>query len=54
MAAAGSGCRRERRTLMTNEVLQTIKSRRTVRAYRPDAVPEELLQAVLELIGELL
>jgi len=25
---------------MTNEVLQTIKSRRTVRAYRPDAVPE--------------
>lgn len=33
---------------MTNEVLQTIKSRRTVRAYRPDAVPEELLQAVLE------
>ena len=39
---------------MTNEVLQTIKSRRTVRAYRPDAVPEELLQAVLKAEQSLL
>ena len=33
---------------MTNEVLNTIKTRRSVRAYKSDAVPEELLNAVLE------
>lgn len=33
---------------MTNEVLDTIRMRRSVRAYKPDAVPEELLNAVLE------
>lgn len=33
---------------MTNEVLENIKTRRSVRAYKPDAVPEELLNAVLE------
>lgn len=33
---------------MTNEVLNTIKMRRSVRAYKPDAVPEALLHAVLE------
>lgn len=33
---------------MTNEVLETIKKRRSVRAYKPDAVPQELLDAVLE------
>ena len=33
---------------MENEVLKTILTRRSVRAYKPDAVPEELLQAVLE------
>ena len=30
---------------MTNEVLNTIKARRSIRAYKPDAVPEELLNA---------
>ena len=33
---------------MTNEVLNTIKARRSIRAYKPDAVPEELLNEVLE------
>ena len=33
---------------MTNEVLNAIKMRRSVRAYKPDAVPEALLHAVLE------
>ncbi len=33
---------------MSNEVLNTIKARRAVRAYKPDAVPTELLDAVLE------
>lgn len=33
---------------MTNEVLETIKKRRSVRVYKPDAVPQELLDAVLE------
>lgn len=33
---------------MSNEVLNTIKARRSVRAYKPDAVPTELLDAVLE------
>ena len=33
---------------MTNEVLKTIKSRRSVRAYKADAVPPELLRAVCE------
>ena len=33
---------------MSNEVLNTIKARRAVRAYKPDAVPTQLLDAVLE------
>ncbi len=33
---------------MTNEVLNTIKTRRSIRAYKPDAVPATLLDAVLE------
>ena len=33
---------------MTNEVLNLIRTRRSVRAYKPDAVPAELLTAVLE------
>lgn len=33
---------------MTNEVLTTIKTRRSIRAYRPDTVPEALLDEVLE------
>ncbi len=33
---------------MTNEVLQTIKLRRSVRAFKPDTVPQELLDAVLD------
>ena len=33
---------------MSNEVLNTIKARRAIRAYKPDAVPAELLDAVLE------
>lgn len=33
---------------MINEVLNTIKTRRSIRAYKPDAVPATLLDAVLE------
>ena len=33
---------------MSNEVLNTIKARRSVRTYKSDAVPAELLDAVLE------
>ena len=33
---------------MLNEVLNTIKARRAVRAYKPDAIRTELLDAVLE------
>ncbi len=33
---------------MTNEVLEIIKKRRSVRFYKQEAVPEELLDAVLE------
>ncbi len=33
---------------MSNEVLNTIKTRRSVRAFKPEAVPTELLDAVLE------
>ncbi len=33
---------------MTNAVLNSIKERRSVRAYKPDTVPTELLDAVLE------
>lgn len=33
---------------MTNEVLKLIQTRRSVRAYKPDAVPEKMLNAVLE------
>lgn len=33
---------------MEREVLQNIKTRRSVRAYKADAVPEELLDKVLE------
>ncbi len=33
---------------MTNEVLQTIKLRRSVRTFKHDTVPQDLLDAVLE------
>lgn len=33
---------------MTNEVLKTIRSRRNVRAYKKDAVPQELLGKICE------
>ena len=33
---------------MQNEVLNVIKARRSVRAYKPDPVPEEYLDAILE------
>lgn len=33
---------------MTNEVLKTIRSRRSVRAYKKDAVPQELLGEICE------
>ena len=33
---------------MTNEVLKTIRSRRSVRAYKKDAVPQELLREICE------
>ena len=33
---------------MINEVLDTIKTRRSVRSYKSDAVPSELLDAILE------
>lgn len=33
---------------MENQVLSAIKTRRSIRAFRPDAVPEALLDAVLE------
>lgn len=31
-----------------NQVIQAIKTRRSVRAYKEDAVPEDMLNAVLE------
>lgn len=31
-----------------NEVIQNLKERRSIKKYKPDAVPEELLTAVLE------
>lgn len=31
-----------------NQVIQAIKTRRSVRAYKADAVPEDMLNAVLE------
>ena len=34
--------------IMTNEVLKTIRSRRSVRAYKKDAVPQELLGEICE------
>lgn len=33
---------------MTNEILNIIKTRRSIRSYKPDPVPEELLNAILE------
>ena len=33
---------------MTNEVLKTIRSRRSVRAYRKNAVPQELISEICE------
>lgn len=32
---------------MTNEVIRAMQERRSVRSFKPDAVPEELLEAVL-------
>ena len=31
-----------------NDILENIKTRRSVRAYKADAVPEDMLNAVLE------
>ena len=33
---------------MKNETLDVINSRRSIRAYKSDAIPRELLDAVLE------
>ncbi len=33
---------------MTNQVLENLKARRAIRKYKPDAVPQEALDAVLE------
>lgn len=33
---------------MANEVLKTIRSRRSVRAYKRDVVPQELLREICE------
>lgn len=33
---------------MTNPVIEAIKSRRSIRKYRPDAVPQELVDQVIE------
>ena len=33
---------------MEQAFLELIKSRRSIRSYRPDAIPKELLDAVLE------
>lgn len=33
---------------MSNEVLQTIKNRRSVRQYKEDSIPEEILDQILE------
>ena len=33
---------------VSNEVLNVIKERRSIRTYKADAIPEELLNAVLE------
>lgn len=33
---------------MSNEVLNVIKKRRSIRTYKADAIPEEILNAVLE------
>ena len=33
---------------MTNAVLENIKSRRSVRKYKPDMVPDDLLNKVIE------
>lgn len=34
--------------VMEQAFLELIKSRRSIRSYRPDAIPKELLDAVLE------
>lgn len=34
---------------MSNEVLNAIRARRNVRAYKHDAVPADLLDAVMEI-----
>ena len=36
---------------MTNETLQTLKTRRSVRKYLPKQVEEDALQAILEAAG---
>lgn len=33
---------------MTNETLQTLKNRRSCRAFKPEAIPEDVLNAVLD------
>ena len=39
---------RKRAASVSNEVLNIIKERRSIRTYKADAIPEELLNAVLE------
>ena len=36
---------------MTNETLETIKSRRSCRAYKPEQITNEELDAVLEAVS---
>ena len=39
---------KKRAASVSNEVLNVIKERRSIRTYKADAIPEELLNAVLE------
>lgn len=39
---------KKRAESVSNEVLNVIKERRSIRTYKADAIPEELLNAVLE------
>ena len=38
---------------MTNETLETIKSRRSCRAYKPEQITDEELNAVLEAVRQI-
>lgn len=39
---------KKRAASVSNEVLNVIKERRSIRTYKADAIPEEILNAVLE------